>query len=124
MKMWPPAPLSVGRARKFLAHHLAAWGLPQLTEDAELIVSELVSNAVVHAHPPYGSLVATRLERLKHGVRIEVHDAGGTWPVRQEVSADAPTGRGLALVDALTEGHWGFSDRDGPGKVVWAICTE
>lgn len=123
MTMWPPAPQSVSRARQFLARHLDAWGLTQLTEDAELIVSELVTNAVAHAHPPYGNLIATRLERLEYGVRIEVHDANDTKPERLKVSADSESGRGLALVDALTGGQWGVSDREGPGKMVWAICA-
>ncbi len=121
-KMWPPAPQSVGRARKFLVRHLDAWELPQLADSAELILSELVTNALAHAHPPYGNLIATRLQRLDHGVRIEVHDANGSKPeLRRDPDPDAVSGRGLALVDTLTEGHWGVSDREGPGKVVWAV---
>lgn len=120
-KMWPPAPRSVGRARKFLAHHLAAWGLPHLTDSAALVVSELVTNAVAHAHPPYGCLIATRLERLDCGLRIEVHDANDTKPERREAPPDSESGRGLALVHALTDGQWGVSDREGPGKIVWAL---
>lgn len=122
-KLWPPAPLTVGRARRFLTHHLEVWGLPQLAEDAELIVSELVTNAIAHAHPPYGHLIATRMERLVHGVLIEVHDASEAKPERQEASANSESGRGLALVDALTGGQWGVSDRKGPGKKVWAVCV-
>ena len=123
-KLWPPAPLSVGRARRFLVQHLEVWGLPQLADSAQLIVSELVTNAVVHAHPPYGTLIATRFERLECGVRIEVHDAGDTKPERRDASADEESGRGLGLVDALTGGHWGVSDRDGPGKMLWAVCAD
>ena len=123
-KMWPHDPRSVGRARQFVAKHLGAWGLPQLTETAELIVSELVTNAVTHGRPPYGRLIATRFERLPSGVRIEVHDANESKPERRDASAEAEDGRGLALVHALTDGQWGVSDRDGPGKMVWAICTD
>jgi hypothetical protein len=123
-KLWPPAPQSVGRARQFLAQHLDAWGLPQLTDSALLIVSELVTNALTHAHPPFGTLIATRFERLESGVRIEVHDAGGSKPERREVSVDEEPGRGLGLVEVLTGGQWGVSDRNGPGRpgqVVWAV---
>jgi anti-sigma regulatory factor (Ser/Thr protein kinase) len=114
----------VGRARQFLVDHLDAWGLPQLTDTAQLILSELVTNAVTHAYPPYGNLILTRFERLACGVRIEVHDANDTKPERQDATANAESGRGLALVDTLTGGRWGVSDRDGPGKLVWAICAE
>lgn len=124
MKMWPPAPRSVGRARRFLAWHLDAWGLSQLGDAAELVVSELVTNAVKHAHPPYGHLIATRFERLACGVRIEVHDANSLKPERRALSMDSESGRGLAMVDALTGGHWGVSNRHGPGKTVWAVCAD
>jgi anti-sigma regulatory factor (Ser/Thr protein kinase) len=122
--MWPPAPRSVGRARQFLARHLDAWGLPQLTDSAQVIVSELVTNAVRHAHPPYGNLIGTRFERLPSGVRIEVHDCNGSKPERREASAEEESGRGLALVDQLTGGQWGVSDRNGPGKLVWAHLSD
>lgn len=124
MKMWPNGPRSVGEARRFVAQHMGAWGLPQLTETAELIVSELVTNAVTHGRPLYGRLIATRFERLPSGVRIEVHDANGSKPELREASEESEDGRGLALVHALTAGQWGVSDRDGPGKMVWAICTD
>ncbi|MFJ2632594.1 hypothetical protein ACIO6U_11655 [Streptomyces sp. NPDC087422] len=55
-------------------------------------------------------------------VRIEVHDAGSGKPERVRASASAESGRGLDLVDALTGGEWGVSDRDGVGKMVWAVC--
>lgn len=124
LKMWPPAPRSVARARRFLACHLGAWGLAGITDSAELIVSELVTNALNHACPPYGHLIVTRFERLASGVRIEVHDANVAEPKRREAGADAESGRGLALVDALTGGRWGVSDRNGPGKIVWAVCGD
>jgi hypothetical protein len=123
-RMWPPAPRSVGRARRFLVQHLDVWGLPHLCESASLVVSELVTNAIVHVHPPYGTLIGVRVERLESGVRIEVHDAGDSKPERREASADEESGRGLGLVEVLTGGQWGVSDRDGPGKLVWAICAE
>jgi hypothetical protein len=123
-KLWPPVPQSVGRARQFLAQHLDDWGLPQLTGSAQLIISELITNAVTHAHPPYGNLIGTRFERLPSGVRIEVHDCNGSKPERREASVEEENGRGLGLVDTLTGGEWGVSDRNGPGKVVWAICDD
>jgi hypothetical protein len=123
-RMWPPAPQSVGRARQFLARHLDAWGLPHLTDSAQVIVSELVTNAIAHAHPLQMTLVATRFERLDAGVRIEVHDRNDGKPERREASADEESGRGLGLVDALTGGQWGVSGRNGPGQTVWAVCAD
>lgn len=123
-KIWPRSVRSVPRARRLLTQHLDVWGLPHLSESAELVVSELVTNAVNHARSPRGHLIGTRFERLENGgVRIEVHDACEGKPERREASADAEFGRGLALVDALTGGRWGVSLREGPGKVVWAVCT-
>ncbi|MFI0895504.1 ATP-binding protein [Streptomyces sp. NPDC020983] len=123
-KLWPPAPQTVGRARRFLVRQLSLWDLKQLTDTAELIVSELVTNAITHTYPPYGHLIATRLERLDSGIRIEVHDAGTALPERRRAGEDEESGRGLCLVDSLTGGQWGVSCRSGPGKAVWALCTE
>jgi hypothetical protein len=67
--------------------------------------------------------VQLRVERLPYGVRIEVHDTSPAAPKQGEASAGDESGRGLALVDALTGGQWGVSDREGPGKAVWAVCT-
>lgn len=120
-RAWPPAPLSPGKARRLLACHLVTWGLPGLVDTAGLVVSELVTNALTHGCPD-GHVLRTRFERLEHGVRIEVHDAGPGKPERGQASADAESGRGLDLVDALTGGDWGVSDRNGIGKTVWAVC--
>jgi hypothetical protein len=122
-RLWPPAPRSVGRARRFLVRSLDAWGLPHLAESAELVVSELVTNAVRHARPPYGHVICTRFERLECGVRIEVHDACDHKPELREASADEESGRGLGLVEVLTGGQWGVSGRNGPGKALWAVCA-
>lgn len=121
MKTWPHGPRSVGRARRLLVHHLDAWGMPHLIDPAQLVLSELVTNSIRHARSPQGHLIATRFERLEHGLRIEVHDANESKPERRGASADAEFGRGLTLVDALTGGQWGVSDRDGPGKMLWAV---
>src|SRR5690242_20141803 len=91
-RMWPPAPRSVGRARHFLAQHLNAWGMSHIAESASLVVSELVTNAVAHAHPPYGHLIGVRVERLESGVRIEVHDANDSKPERRDASGDEESG--------------------------------
>lgn len=124
VKRWPSKRRSVGEARHLLLQHLEAWEVPDAVVDsAEVVLSELVTNAVRHGHIP-GRLIETRYERLADGVRIEVHDADDTEPERRAPSPDDDSGRGLMLVDALTAGRWGVSARVGVGKLVWAVCAD
>lgn len=121
---WPGDPAYVSAARRVLRRHLEQWGLTELTDTAELIVSELVTNAVRHAADPDQRLVETRYALLPDGsLRIEVHDAGDSRPELRRPLPDADSGRGLLLVDVLTGGRWGVSDREGVGKLVWAVCA-
>lgn len=121
VKTWPHGPRSAGNARRLLVRSLDSWGLGHLADTAGLVVSELVTNSVRHAREPYGRLIGTRFECLGGAVRIEVHDASSNRPVSRETAWDAESGRGLFLVNALTGGSWGVSDRDGVGKRVWAV---
>lgn len=122
---WPSEPEYVRAARRALRRHLAQWDMTALVDTAELVLSELFTNSVRHATGPDERLVETRYQRLPDGsLRIEVHDTDESGPRRKEPSADADSGRGLLLVDALTGGRWGVSDREGIGKRVWAICAE
>jgi anti-sigma regulatory factor (Ser/Thr protein kinase) len=113
----------VGTARRDLRRVLAAWDLDDLIDRSELVLSELLSNALQHADVPPDSEVETRYERMPKGVRIEVHDADDTKPCVQPLSSEAESGRGLALVHALTRGEWGVGPREGVGKRVWAVVT-
>ena len=90
-------------------------GLPEdLASDAELVVTELVTNAVLHGLPPIRLRVRGRRDR----VRVEVSDAGAAMPLKIRGTPDGMTGRGLAVVDSLTNA-WGV-DPDAGGKLVWA----
>lgn len=114
----------VGTARRLLRRHLARRGVTGLADTAELILSELVTNALRHASTGEDSLIEPRLTCLPDGsLRIEVHDADPTRPEARVPDAAADSGRGLALVDALTGGRWGVGDRAGVGKVVRAECA-
>lgn len=117
-----PAELeSAVAARRLLASAATAWGFGEaIRHDAALAVSELVTNAVLHA----GTTVRLHIRRLGAGLRIEVHDGNPHLPVvdaaRPEdlLSNRSMTGRGLALV-AATSDRWGCEPcRD--GKVTWA----
>lgn len=108
-------PDAVPRARRFTAGLLRGRVSADLVPDAELVVTELVTNALLHAGPP----VRLRIRGLPGpGVRIEVADPSRTAPIRALATRDAMTGRGLALVEAL--GHrWGLEPAPTGGKVVW-----
>lgn len=82
-------------------------------DDLLLCVSEVVTNAVLHAKTS-----STMIVEVDDGhVRVEVVDADPTLPVRREHDPAAPTGRGLRLLDRLAD-RWGAEAR-GSGKVVW-----
>ncbi|MGW4204232.1 ATP-binding protein [Streptomyces sp. NPDC004726] len=116
---WSRHPSCVGRARAQLSKALARWGLTVIEDAALLVLSELLTNAVCHAVMTPGREIETRCTRSPGGLRIEVHDAGEGRPSPKEPAPDATGGRGLWLVDTLAD-RWGVSEREGPGKVVWA----
>ncbi|MFI0939499.1 ATP-binding protein [Streptomyces sp. NPDC021020] len=120
---WPPTPKAVPLARRALRETLAAWGMAALADDAELVLAELLGNAVEHARGESGPVEArcSLLPRAT-GVRVEVWDGDAfRVPVLGAGVEDAARGRGLQLVDALTQRMWGVASReDVPGKVVWA----
>ncbi|MFC0553137.1 ATP-binding protein [Planotetraspora thailandica] len=120
------------QARVFVRHQLGAWELPTLLDTAELLVSELVTNAV-HAtnavrNAPITSsmfpvalrMVALRL-RVSSGPRslfIEVWDVSDREPVAGQSDDDDEGGRGLALVGSLAR-NWGHYTAPDRGKIVW-----
>ncbi|WP_328916297.1 MULTISPECIES: ATP-binding protein [unclassified Streptomyces] len=113
----------MSRSRHCLRAVLWKWGLGDLAEVAELVLTELVTNSVQHARVR-GRLIETRFVREGDGVRLEVHDASSRRPEAHRTGAEDERGRGLALVDALVgPGCWGVSERDGVGKLVWAFVT-
>ncbi|MFF2041319.1 SpoIIE family protein phosphatase [Kitasatospora sp. NPDC058170] len=101
-----------GRARRLAAHTLRRWGLEELSEATELMVSELVTNAVQHATRPV-TLSLVRTTRL----RCEVGDDSPLLPRPQRAGPEDERGRGLQIVARCAE-RWG-STRLGAGKVVW-----
>ncbi|WP_306317655.1 MULTISPECIES: ATP-binding protein [unclassified Streptomyces] len=111
---------SVGRARRLFREQAASWALPEeLTDTAELLLSELLTNAYRHARTPAGREIWTRAVLTDDRLRIQVTDAGDTLPVPRTPSPEDESGRGLALV-ALLADEWGAREREtGVGKVVW-----
>ncbi|MGW1544748.1 ATP-binding protein [Streptomyces sp. NPDC002309] len=112
-----PDPAEVGRARRWARSRLAGCGIAAdepLAETLILLVSELVTNAVVHTGRP----AVLRLSLPQPAtVRVEVADGCTRAPVPRWVDGDETGGRGLALVDGLAD-RWGWSP-DGAGKQIW-----
>ncbi|WP_153531999.1 SpoIIE family protein phosphatase [Actinomadura macrotermitis] len=102
----------VPRARAEAAAKLAEWGLTGLTDTVQLLVSELVTNALVHG----AGEIMMRLIRLDT-LRCEVYDDGHELPRLCQAGATDESGRGLQLVSHLAE-RWG-THRTDRGKVVW-----
>lgn len=106
-------PGEVSRARRAVASHLHQRGIATY-DVAVLLVSELVTNALLHGRPPLELVAAGDDSQL----RVEVHDASAGDPPRvRESPVDVPGGRGLRLVDALAS-RWGWAE-SGRGKFVW-----
>ncbi|GAA3963371.1 hypothetical protein GCM10023085_52530 [Actinomadura viridis] len=117
----PHAPSSVALARRRLRSELFALGLFEaIVDDATVIVSELISNALRHARPlPSGQV---QLTWIRNGDLIElaVSDGGAmTEPRRGPGTLSSLGGRGLGIVEALAEG-WGVRHEDG-STTVWAV---
>ncbi len=110
----PPEPRSARAAREFVRGTCTRWELEPVLEPALLVVSELVTNAVLHA----GTLVAMRLRARTDHLLVEVEDEDSRPPVLQHNDRHAVSGRGLILIDALSR-RWG-SQPCPLGKVVWA----
>lgn len=111
----PAEPLSASKARDFVCQHLAAHGLAKLVEDVRLVASELATNALVHAGTPF----VVSLSEVDGFLFLTVRDASASSPVRTACQGMDVCGRGLQVVEMLSQ-DWG-ADADGSGaKRVWA----
>ncbi|KUL45964.1 hypothetical protein ADL28_36260 [Streptomyces violaceusniger] len=119
----PALSTSVAEARRHVVRRLRSWGIDQDTRDsAELIVSELFTNAVRHTS---SEEVRCSLQLIGTRLRLEVADQGcaRTVPEARSVTADQEGGRGLMLVEALSEA-WGVRpNQAGAGRAVWAYLA-
>lgn len=117
---FPALNASVAEARKRVLARLREWGIDEVAcDDAQLVVSELFTNAVRHTD---SDKVSCQLRISAVALRIEVADQGHTptEPRARCSGADEESGRGLLLVGALSQA-WGVRPDDtGRGRVVWA----
>lgn len=109
-----PEPASAGASRRLLRGALEAAGRLQWADAATLALSEVVTNAALHAHTPIEVLIEVRADRLC----VEVRDNNPSLPRQRQYDEQATTGRGMALVAALTD-ECGAHNVGSTGKVVW-----
>ena len=105
---------SVREARRFLGAVLREWGTDDFEFAAPQVLSELATNAALHARSSY----TVELHLDEDCLQIEVTDGSARLPRVRSYAADATTGRGMGLVAALSSA-WGATT-NGNGKTVWA----
>ncbi|MCT4352250.1 ATP-binding protein [Streptomyces sp. Je 1-79] len=105
---------AVPEVRHALRRMLRTWGGPGASDVAELLTSELVTNALIHTD--HGAVITATV--VPDGLRVEVRDfVAGLPEPRAPIADDGTSGRGLVLVQALAD-SWGV-EKHGVGKVVW-----
>lgn len=112
----PPSTRSVAAARRFSERLLGEWGLAELAADTTLLLSELVTNAIVHVPMTAGDVRLVLTRSADHLV-AQVTDAGGLLPRCAEAGPDSENGRGMWLVEQIAT-QWGHHACD-EGKTVW-----
>ncbi|MFD5537220.1 ATP-binding protein [Streptomyces sp. NPDC127079] len=114
-------PKDVAQLRKTLRLRLLLWGLHDHVDTAQICVSELVTNVIQHVGE--GTPTTLRMELDESHLRLEVEDPDPrALPTLLSASTALESGRGMALVDAVTDHRWGVTLR-GNTKVVWCELT-
>ncbi|MEW1646612.1 MULTISPECIES: SpoIIE family protein phosphatase [unclassified Streptomyces] len=107
---------ALSEARHMIRAAVRAWGTGERSDEVELVADELITNALMHTE---GSAIVTLrvLDGTGRRLRVEVEDSSSALPRRREAGESGVSGRGLLLVDLLTD-VWGVEAR-GSGKCVW-----
>jgi anti-sigma regulatory factor (Ser/Thr protein kinase) len=124
--LWPTS-TSSRTAREFATTTLRSWGLNDLVDDAVVIISELVTNAVRHGLPPNaaaagGTPIKLTLVRQGRFVVCIVSDPSHQSPQVRTADDVCENGRGLHVIEALSR-VWGWTPLPGAGKAVWAALS-
>lgn len=114
--MAPGDPEDLTQARHMIRAAVLAWGARERADEIELVADELITNALMHTE---GSAVVTLrvLTATDRRLRVDVEDSSSALPRRRDAGEAGVSGRGLLLVDLLTD-VWGVEARGG-GKCVW-----
>lgn len=120
-------PRPVGSARRFTELTLQNWGMEAIGDNVAVITSELVTNALRYGLPARGRLtppgrVWMGLVRQGSTLLCAIFDPGGKTPVMREPDHLTESGRGLHVVEALSD-TWGWTIPDQSGKAVWALVS-
>lgn len=127
-----PLPTAVPCARLHARQVLWEWGLQGLGNVTELIISELVTNAAQASEGLTGSRYECRwapgappvrlwIQSDKHDVLVQVWDGNDRMPQRREPGLDEESGRGLLLIETLSQDYGAYSLEGCSGKVVWGV---
>lgn len=111
----PSDSAAIAGARRFTETFMRGHGMAGLIDAMVLMVSEVVTNAIIHG----GSDAELRLILTGEAVRVEVADRSAALPAVRQYSDTATTGRGMMIVESLASA-WGTQSR-GDGKVVWFV---
>jgi anti-sigma regulatory factor (Ser/Thr protein kinase) len=119
----PSIPESVRIARFHVRAALDFHRLSEYADNAEIITSELVTNAIQHVADDPAETIGVILARVWHPVAVAVivSDSSREGPIRREPSATSERGRGLHILEALSA-HWGWHPEPG-GKVIFAVIA-
>lgn len=110
-------PSRIGQVRRIISAQLRYWHLDPLIDQAALGVTELLTNVHRHAQPDKSCTV--EIELLLERLTVSVHDHDPRMPTVRKADDSSTSGRGLALIAAVSE-SWGVRrPRGGAGKVVW-----
>jgi anti-sigma regulatory factor (Ser/Thr protein kinase) len=111
----PIDPRSASGARKFVRAALAGHQLGNLVDDIQLVASELATNAMLHAQTPF----SVTLQGIKGSVLLTVRDGSPVLPHEVSAQAFSTSGRGLTIVDHISQ-EWGSASEPDAAKSVWA----
>nr|WP_202454016.1 ATP-binding protein [Streptomyces sp. SID4913] len=109
-------PSRIGQVRRIISAQLRYWHLDSLIDQTALGVTELLTNVHRHAQPDKSCTV--EIELLLERLTVSVHDHDPRMPTVREADDSSTSGRGLALIAAVSE-SWGVRPRGGAGKAVW-----
>ncbi|MFG2553833.1 ATP-binding protein [Streptomyces sp. NPDC048581] len=112
---------SARHLRRILRLYLTAWGMDDLFDRASLALTELIANVVRHCPDRRATVLILRLPE-ERGLRVEVTDTSPRPPLSTAVDELVEGGRGVAIVEAVTD-RWGWVPAaERPGKTVWFEC--